>query len=82
MICRSEYEISGSAEKPMVKAIDFCDGEEFIVSNVSWNGQVLEFESFMKSTGRKVINKFTLVYDGLITNEFTFTESGKLTKFR
>ena len=80
--CRSEYEISGSAEKPMVKAIDFYDSEEFIVSNISWNSQVLEFESFMKSTGRKGINKFILGDDGLITNEFTFTESGKLTKIK
>ena len=78
--CRSEYEIGGSADNPIVKAMDYYDGEEFIITNIKWDGQVLEFESLMKSTGRKGVNKFTLDTDGKITNEFTFTESDKLTK--
>ena len=76
----SEYEISGSAENPIVKAKDFYDGEEFIISNIKWDGTVLEFESLMKSTGRKGINKLTLDHEGQINNEFTFTESDKLTR--
>ena len=78
--CRSEYEISGSAEQPIIKARDFYDNEEYVISNVKWNGSVLEFQSFMKSTGRKGINRFTLDNEGQINNEFTFTESDKLTK--
>ena len=76
----SEYEISGSAENPIVKAKDFYDGEEFIISNVKWAGKALVFESLMRSTGRKGINKLTLDNEGQIDNEFTFTESDKLTK--
>ena len=76
----SEYIISGSAEKPIVKAKDFYDGEEFIISNVMWDGKALVFESLMRSTGRKGINKFTLDNEEQINNEFTFTESDKLTR--
>ena len=78
--CRSEYEISGTAEHPIVKGKDFYDGEEFIISSVSWNGKILQFESVMESTGRKGINRFTLEDDGLISNEYTFTETDKLTR--
>ncbi len=78
--CRSEYEISGSADNPIVKAKDYYDGEVFIISNITWDGHILEFESFMRSTGRKGLNKFTLDHEGQINNEFTFTESDKLTK--
>ncbi|MEZ5691582.1 MAG: hypothetical protein R3D71_07955 [Rickettsiales bacterium] len=76
----SEYEISGSFDDPVVKAKDLYDGEEFIISNIKWDGFILEFESLMKSTGRKGINKLTLDHEGQLNNEFTFTESNKLTK--
>ena len=78
--CRSEYEISGSAKSPIVKAKDFYDGEDYIISNVKWGGDVLTFETLMESTGRKGINKLTLDSELQINNEFTFTESSKLTK--
>jgi len=80
--CRSEYEISGTAEQPIIRAKDFYDNEEFLISGIKWDGNVLEFQSLMKSTGRKGINKFTLDKEGIINNEFTFTESDKLTKIR
>ena len=78
----SEYEIKGTAENPIIKAKDFYDDEEFIISNIQWDGKTLMFESLMNSTGRKGLNRLTLDNDGKLNNEFTFTESSKLTKIK
>lgn len=77
---RSEYEVSGNAENPLVKARDFYDGEEYLITNISFRSGVLQFDSFMKSTGRKGHNKLSISKDGGLDNEFTFTETSKLTK--
>lgn len=69
----SEYVIAGSEEEPKVTAKDLNDGEEFIISNAKWEQGVLVFESFMPSTKRHGINKFSLSSDGSLKSEFTFT---------
>lgn len=67
------YEVSGNPSSPVVSGWDTSDGENFIVSNVIWDGSVLSFETLMPSTNRRGINKFRLVDDNTIESEFTFT---------
>ncbi len=69
----SEYVISGTEIEPVVTARDLNDGEEFIISNVKWEYGQLTFESFMPSTERRGINKFSLSSNGSLKSEFTFT---------
>jgi|WetSurMetagenome_2_1015567.scaffolds.fasta_scaffold00201_7 hypothetical protein len=70
----SEYDISGTENNIIIKAKDHNDGEEYEISNIKWNGQVLEFVSVMPSTGRKGINKFRIKSENELESEFTFTE--------
>jgi len=67
------YEISGSEEKPQIFAKDLSDNEEFVIKNISFKNDKLEFETLMPSTQRKGLNSFKINHDGTITSEFTFT---------
>ena len=69
---RAVYYVSGTADQPMVKAIDRFDNEEFVISEVVWADGVLSFRSLMPSTGRTGLNRF-MVEDGHVLSEFTFT---------
>lgn len=74
------YEISGTTDDPIVKGHDKQDGEKFDITNIKWDGYILEFESLMLSTGRKGINKFKLLDDGIVESEFTFTVIERMKK--
>jgi hypothetical protein len=63
-----------------VTGYDTSDKEEFEITNITWDGITLTFESFMPSTKRKGINKFSLLADNEIESEFTFTFSDRLIK--
>ena len=69
----SIYSVSGTETSPIVVAQDLNDGEEFEISDVSWNGSVLSFVSLMPSTMRKGFNRFWLSKSGALMSEFTFT---------
>jgi hypothetical protein len=74
------YEVLGTADNPIVKAHDTQDGENFEITNITWDGEVLKFESLMPSTGRRGVNKFRFLEDGMIESEFTFTVIEKMKK--
>lgn len=68
-----EYLISKARDAFKVRAKDLQDGEEMKISDLSWDGRVLEFISFMPSTRRKGLNKFRVKDSNHLWAEFTFT---------
>ena len=78
---RSEYKISVEDGQFQVFAIDQSDGEEFEISDITWNGVTLGFYSYVPSTGRCGINQMRYVGDGKIEFLFTFTEREIWTRY-
>lgn len=74
----TEYVISYKDGKPVVTGKDVQDGEDFIVSDVSWDGHVLRFKTLMPSTGREGINEMWLLKKDVLKVKFTFTETEEL----
>ncbi len=72
--CRSEYTIRVEDGRFQVSAVDCSDGEEFEISDVTWNGVTLGFHSYVPSTARCGINQMRYVGDGKMEFLFTFTE--------
>jgi hypothetical protein len=70
---RAEYKISVSNGEFQVSAIDGSDGEEFEISDVSWNGVSLSFHSYVPSTARCGISQLRYVGNGKVEFLFTFT---------
>ena len=56
----AEYTISVEKDAPVVTARDLGDGEEFVISEISWDGVVLRFKSVVPSTGREGISELRL----------------------
>ncbi len=75
---RADYEITVEGNKPRVSARDLSDGEEFVISEVRWDGEVLSFRSLMPSTGREGLNEFRLCAAGKLNSRFTFTVAEEL----
>jgi hypothetical protein len=76
-----EYTVLGSESHPEVQAVDLQDGEEFVVSDVAWDGNALSFRTLMPSTGRIGVCRFRAESDDQIVSEFTFTETERLTRY-
>ena len=72
--CRSEYTIRVVDGQFQVSAVDQSDGEEFEISDITWNGVTLSFHSYVPSTARCGMNQMRYVGDGKIEFLFTFTE--------
>lgn len=70
---RAEYTISILNGEFLVSAVDQSDGEEFEISDVSWNGLSLSFHSYVPSTARRGICQLRYVGDGKVEFLFTFT---------
>jgi hypothetical protein len=70
---RAEYTVSVENGEFQVSAIDRSDGEEFEISDISWNGVSLSFHSYVPSTARCGINQLRYVGDGRVEFLFTFT---------
>jgi hypothetical protein len=68
-----EYSISFKGDRFIIKAKDLQDGEKLKVSDVKFDGECLEFVSYVPSTQRKGINRFRLKGKNRIESEFTFT---------
>lgn len=62
----------------------FCrsDSEKFRISNTTWDGHVLSFESFMPSTRTKATHSFAMRSDGRIDHQLTIWEIWKKKKVR
>lgn len=45
-----EYTVSTLGDSCTVTGVDLSDGEEFVITDVSWDGAELHFTTFMPST--------------------------------
>jgi len=69
----AEYSISLADGALSVAGFETNGGEEFVISDVEWDGEWLRFRSLMPSTGRVGTNEFRLVQADRIESRFTFT---------
>jgi hypothetical protein len=70
---RAEYSISVVNDGFHVAALDRSDGEEFEISDVTWNGATLGFCSYVPSTERCGVCQLRYLGDGKTEFLFTFT---------
>jgi len=70
---RSEYSITVADGGFRVTGIDCSDGEQFVISDVQWDGEWLAFTSFMPSTRRRGLNRMRHLDTHEIEFLFTFT---------
>jgi hypothetical protein len=78
---RSEYRISLEYGRLSVTAGDFLDGEQYVVSNISYDHERVEFDTFMPSSARR--GHLTLIRTqspAMAEIHFTFTDSAFATK--
>lgn len=75
-----EYSIFEDGGSLGVRARDYRDNEEMLISDVTFDGEVLQFTSVMPSTGRIGLNRFTLTSEQSMGAEFTFTVNEHLKK--
>jgi hypothetical protein len=72
---RSEYNISIERGSVKVSGIDYLDHEQYTISNVTYDAEQVEFDTFMHSTGRQghlVLRKSSVA--GKAEMRFTFTD--------
>jgi hypothetical protein len=70
---RSQYSITALDGEFRVTGIDCGDGEQFVISDVQWDGEWLTFKSFMPSTKRRGVNRMRFIDTHEIEFLFTFT---------
>jgi hypothetical protein len=61
----AEYTIRAAGGGFQVSGVDRYDGENFVISDVSWDGEVLRFTSTMPSTSWELQHEFR-VLDGSV----------------
>jgi hypothetical protein len=66
-----EFQIRAARQGFEVSASDSADGEEFVVSDVRWDGRALRFELLVPSNGTRAEHCFRLGADGAIEDRFT-----------
>jgi ATP diphosphatase len=69
----SKYEVAVDGDAVRVRAYDAADGEEYVVSDILWDGEWLRFHSLMRSTGREGLNELRPLPSGEVESRFTFT---------
>ena len=68
-------EISKAAKGFKVRAFDKDDNEEFVVSNTTWDGKFLRFETYIRSTKYRTRNCLHLISRTKLIQELTFWET-------
>ncbi|POR54381.1 hypothetical protein [Bosea psychrotolerans] len=78
---RSEYVISHEEGLLKVRAIDFVDGEQYVVSDLEYDQNMVAFDTLMPSTGRKghVVVR-ALAVPGRAEQTFTFTANTEMVR--
>jgi hypothetical protein len=66
-----EFQIRAARQGFEVLASDSDDGEEFVVSDVRWDGRSLRFELLVPSNGTRAEHCFRARPDGSIEDSFT-----------
>ena len=69
----AEYVVAWARGAVTVSGRDLSDGEEFVISDVAFDGRSLRFRSVMPSTRREGVNEFTVTPSGEIEARFIFS---------
>ena len=69
----AEYSITAVGGEFRVTGIDRADDEQFVISDIQWDGEWLTFTSFMPSTQRRGHSRMRYLDTGEIEFLFTFT---------
>ncbi|MGO8087361.1 hypothetical protein AB9E29_09530 [Rhizobium leguminosarum] len=78
---RSQYSVSIEKGKIVVTGEDYLDGEGYTISNITYDDDRVEFDTFMESTGR--VGHLVLLAtsdSGKAEMRFTFTDITSATK--
>ena len=70
-----EYTVSALGDTCTVSGIDLSDGEEFIITEVSWNGKELRFKTLMPSTQYELRHILRVRSDCEVEHEWTRVET-------
>jgi hypothetical protein len=68
------FTIDKTAQSFRIQAVDQSDGEELIVSNIRWSGNVLTFETLTPSNGWRTGNRLKVLSDTKAVHELTIWE--------
>jgi len=68
-----EYSIAMRGQSFKISAKDLQDGEKLRISDIHFDGSSLQFISYVPSTRRRGVNRFTLKGKDRIKSQFTFT---------
>jgi hypothetical protein len=71
---RATYTVSVRDGRFEVTGTDEGDGEAFVVSDITWDGQWLRFQSVMPSTQWRVGHALRVASTDRIEHDVTFTE--------
>jgi len=70
----AEFTVSPAATGFAVSGVDTQDGERFEISEVSWDGEVLGFTSYMPSTSWRTRHRLRVLDDHSVEHDCTTTE--------
>jgi hypothetical protein len=68
------FAIDKTASGFRIEAADESDGERLVVSNVTWDGKVLSFETCTPSNKWRTKNRFKVISKSKAIQELTFWE--------
>lgn len=71
---RSEYHIGVHHGQLKVTGKDYGDGEDYIISNIAYDRNSVQFDTLMPSTGRKGHLSLCMIATGEVQMSFTFTD--------
>jgi len=77
-----KYDISIQNGRFRVCARDLKDGERIRITEIKYHRGVLQFLSYVPSTKRKGLNRFTIKNVGRLKSEFTFTVVEELQRYK
>ena len=70
-----EYTVSALGDSCTVSGVDLSDGEEFVITDISWDGAELRFTSLMPSTQYELRHVFRVLSDYEVEHEWTCVET-------
>jgi hypothetical protein len=69
-----QFTIKPVAARFEVRGVDTADGEQLAISNVEWDGRILNFISVVPSRNRRIECTFELVSPSEVTVRYTATD--------
>ena len=69
------FSVSSTPGGFRVTGVDRDDGEEFVISDLRWDGAILRFRSLMPSTGLELLHEFRSADSDHVEHSYTRTET-------